>query len=366
MMGAEISQVGHRVYVNEDFIQRLRRLDPSSIAVGTPRGGYTWATSDDSEGDFYFTPRKNVEMWFTVSYATEHLLKLIQVAGSMGAQKVASYLTPRDCFLTKAVNEKWYAEVEDFDGKLVAYGPFYSPQDANRYVKSIIDFPEKCPEDDSMTQNPPRNVKPPKRVAGYSGNPDGKDIYPNKVDHGYDEPLAGGTDVMRRLQNRLVHEQGDVIPQRPESPRLAGLEVFRKVLDSGGEFYHYKLNPGYYEVVRNGTLLVRWQPPFGFRVRKGDLINISERKTLGIFNPASPKASVSGWVSLVGNFEVGGKLVTSFVKLVKPVTIDQLFKRQKEIKQELTARGWVDSRFVSYTKASVGRVGSRYLAGREL
>lgn len=55
----------------------------------------------------------------------------------------------------------------------------------------------------------------------YSGNPDGKPIYPNKIDHGYDEPLAGGTDVMRRLQNQLLHEQGNTDLMRPNSPRLA-------------------------------------------------------------------------------------------------------------------------------------------------
>lgn len=61
--------------------------------------------------------------------------------------------------------------------------------------------------------------------AGYKGNPDGKDIYPNEVDHGYDEPLAGGHDVMRRLQNQLVHEQGNddqVRPAAPEIPNLPG------------------------------------------------------------------------------------------------------------------------------------------------
>jgi hypothetical protein len=35
------------------------------------------------------------------------------------------------------------------------------------------------------------------------------------------EPLSGGTDVMRKLQNQLIHEQGDVVPQRPESPKVA-------------------------------------------------------------------------------------------------------------------------------------------------
>ena len=69
------------------------------------------------------------------------------------------------------------------------------------------------------------------RQAGYKGNPDGKDIYPNEIGHGYGEPLAGGTDVMRRLQNQLIHEQGDVVPQRPESSRLAsGMNVRNKPL----------------------------------------------------------------------------------------------------------------------------------------
>jgi len=59
------------------------------------------------------------------------------------------------------------------------------------------------------------------KEAGYKGNPDGKDIYPNEIEHGYGEPIAGGTDVMRQLQNKLIHEQGDAVPQRPESPRMA-------------------------------------------------------------------------------------------------------------------------------------------------
>jgi hypothetical protein len=53
----------------------------------------------------------------------------------------------------------------------------------------------------------------------YRGNPNGQGIYPNEIDHGYGEPLAGGTDVMRRLQNQFLVEQGR--EPRPESPRLA-------------------------------------------------------------------------------------------------------------------------------------------------
>lgn len=40
-----------------------------------------------------------------------------------------------------------------------------------------------------------------------------------KIDHGYDQPLAGGTDVMKRLQDQLLIEQGRE-PREP-NPRLA-------------------------------------------------------------------------------------------------------------------------------------------------
>lgn len=58
-------------------------------------------------------------------------------------------------------------------------------------------------------------------MASYSGNPDSKPIYPNFMDHGEGEPLSGGTDVMRRLQNNLLHEQGNDDQKRPESPKVA-------------------------------------------------------------------------------------------------------------------------------------------------
>lgn len=54
----------------------------------------------------------------------------------------------------------------------------------------------------------------------YEGNPSGKPIYPNKIDHGYDQPLSGGWDIMKRLQDKLLHEQGS--PEREKNPRLAG------------------------------------------------------------------------------------------------------------------------------------------------
>lgn len=58
------------------------------------------------------------------------------------------------------------------------------------------------------------------RGASYSGNPDGKPIYPEDINHGEDRPLGGGTDVMQHLQNQLRIEQGR--KPRPENPRIAG------------------------------------------------------------------------------------------------------------------------------------------------
>ena len=58
------------------------------------------------------------------------------------------------------------------------------------------------------------------KAAGYKGNPDGQDIYQNEIDHGEDQPLAGGTDVMKRLQDDLLHEQGR--PPREKNPVLKG------------------------------------------------------------------------------------------------------------------------------------------------
>lgn len=61
--------------------------------------------------------------------------------------------------------------------------------------------------------------------SSYEGNPGGEPIYPNEIDHGYDQPLAGGTDVMKRLQNQYLHEQGDVVPQRDTNPKVAQSSV---------------------------------------------------------------------------------------------------------------------------------------------
>ena len=57
------------------------------------------------------------------------------------------------------------------------------------------------------------------RMSAYSGNPDGKPIYPVEVDHGDNQALSGGFDVMKRLQDRYRIEQGH--QPREQNPRLA-------------------------------------------------------------------------------------------------------------------------------------------------
>jgi len=59
--------------------------------------------------------------------------------------------------------------------------------------------------------------------AAYSGNPDGKPIYNVEIDHGEHQPLSGGWDIMKRLQDQYRIEQGH--PPRESNPRLATITV---------------------------------------------------------------------------------------------------------------------------------------------
>lgn len=57
------------------------------------------------------------------------------------------------------------------------------------------------------------------KSASYSGNPDGNPIYPVQVDHGENQALSGGHDIMKRLVDRYLVEQGR--SPRETNPRLA-------------------------------------------------------------------------------------------------------------------------------------------------
>lgn len=56
-----------------------------------------------------------------------------------------------------------------------------------------------------------------------------QDIYPNEIDHGYEAPLAGGSDVMQQLQNQLLHEQGNDGMMRAPNHRIKNAADLERV-----------------------------------------------------------------------------------------------------------------------------------------
>jgi hypothetical protein len=136
-------------------------------------------------------------------------------------------------------------EVEESGNKLVLLGPAkkVAPVRSDSYtpkqMEALIDFLAKRPGDKFMTamQDLVEKGKPlseaqlkairqnfyragmrqeadlfrpagEAKTAGYTGNPDGKDIYPARIDHGYETPISGGSDIMQRLVKDLRQEQG--------------------------------------------------------------------------------------------------------------------------------------------------------------
>ena len=59
-----------------------------------------------------------------------------------------------------------------------------------------------------MRNRIPSAARVARRHASYSGNPDGKPIYEVEIDHGYENAISGGSDVMQGLVNDLRREQG--------------------------------------------------------------------------------------------------------------------------------------------------------------
>jgi hypothetical protein len=58
--------------------------------------------------------------------------------------------------------------------------------------------------------------------------PETTEIYEKKVDHGYDQPLSGGHDIMKRLQDQFLIEQGR--EPRDKNPRLAATHALQRGL----------------------------------------------------------------------------------------------------------------------------------------
>lgn len=61
--------------------------------------------------------------------------------------------------------------------------------------------------------------------AAYSGNPDGKPIYDKEVDHGEEHALSGGFDIMKRVQDKYLVEQGGKPRENKETRLAAGPEM---------------------------------------------------------------------------------------------------------------------------------------------
>ena len=80
----------------------------------------------------------------------------------------------------------------------------------------------------TMRNRIPSAARVARRHASYSGNPDGKPIYDVDIDHGYENAISGGSNVMQGLVNDLRREQGNP-PMRLASGRA---EVY--ITDMGG------------------------------------------------------------------------------------------------------------------------------------
>lgn len=84
------------------------------------------------------------------------------------------------------------------------------------------------------------------RVAGYLGNPDGKDIYPVKVDHGYNQAISGGSDVMQHLVKNLRAEQGSHMASRVAARYMASAVAKPEIWIDGEHIY---VNPAFLKKV---------------------------------------------------------------------------------------------------------------------
>lgn len=108
----------------------------------------------------------------------------------------------------------------DFESDLEDLGSFT----AEEIVEAARDL--KRATDDLVRQDPDTVIKVSEgvrkhfykklhRIASSAGSAP----RPNKTDHGRDQPLSGGWDIMKRLQDQLLIEQGR--PTREPNPRLA-------------------------------------------------------------------------------------------------------------------------------------------------
>jgi hypothetical protein len=91
-----------------------------------------------------------------------------------------------------------------------------------RLAKLALDHPELRP--DLM----PILKRMKEGAATEITGPPTTEVFEKKIDHGYEQPIAGGTDIMKRLQDKFLIEQGRE-PREP-NPRLAFCQAVQRAL----------------------------------------------------------------------------------------------------------------------------------------
>ena len=88
-MTAILSFNGTRAKVNHEFFDKMLRTHGDQVLKGTPQGGATLITNDDSDGDIGFSPDGE---GYSVNYMRSNKNTLLAIARKIGAivQKTAS------------------------------------------------------------------------------------------------------------------------------------------------------------------------------------------------------------------------------------------------------------------------------------
>jgi len=100
----------------------------------------------------------------------------------------------------------WFQDTRGRSWNLTGNNPSASPEDAFKIVQ--------------------RHAV--RRKEGAATGPSTTEVFEKKIDHGYEQPIAGGTDIMKRLQDKFLIEQGRQ-PREP-NPRLAFCQAVQRAL----------------------------------------------------------------------------------------------------------------------------------------
>lgn len=148
--------------------------------------------------------------------------------------------------------------------------------------------------------------------GAYSGNPDGKPIYDVKIDHGENQALSGGHDVMKRLQDQYRIEQGHA-PREP-NPRLASDVEW--VMDKP---FHGRVNDAFLDRIRSHSDL---RHVLGKAGSKGFVLSLPDYFDDPEFNGGSEydvyfQPAEPGWWTIIVGMTHGGALIKTLGDLLR-------------------------------------------------